>query len=101
LELKVFVNKLNNTEGLFKVLTVPIELASLQVLKKKLYWEECFNKDGGVCKQMKTPLGEYRSLNYLGRRRNKKIFTNILKKTCTSMVTCFRSIVTGNKRGKE
>jgi hypothetical protein len=92
LELKVFVNKLNNTEDCLKS-DGTIELASLQVLKKAIL-DRVFNKDGGVATD-ETPLGEYRSLNYLGRRRNKN-FTNILKNLYFNG-DMFRSIVTGTK----
>ena len=70
-----------------------IELASLQVLKKSIL-DRVFNKDGGVATDG-TPLGEYKSLSWLDKRRNKN-FTNILKNLYYNG-DMFNSIVTGTK----
>ena len=70
-----------------------IELASLQVLKKYIL-DRVFNKDGGVATDG-TPLGEYKSLSWLDKRRNKN-FTNILKNLYYNG-DMFNSIVTGLK----
>ena len=70
-----------------------IELASLQVLKKSIL-DRVFNKDGGVATDG-TPLGEYKSLSWLDKRRNKN-FTNILKNLYYNG-DMFNSIVTGLK----
>lgn len=70
-----------------------IELASLQLLKKYIL-DRVFNKDGGVATDG-TPLGEYKSLSWLDKRRNKN-FTNILKNLYYNG-DMFNSIVTGLK----
>ena len=70
-----------------------IELASLQVLKKSIL-DRVFNKDGGVATDG-TPLGEYKTLRWLDKRRNKN-FTNILKNLYYNG-DMFNSIVTGLK----
>ena len=70
-----------------------IELASLQLLKKSIL-DRVFNKDGGVATDG-TPLGEYKSLSWLDKRRNKN-FTNILKNLYYNG-DMFNSIVTGLK----
>lgn len=70
-----------------------IELASLQLLKKYIL-DRVFNKDGGVATDG-TPLGEYKSLSWLDKRRNKN-FTNILKNLYYNG-DMFNSIVTGTK----
>lgn len=90
MELKVFVNKLSNAEDCLKS-DGTIELASLQVLKKSIL-DRVFNKDGGIATDG-TPLGEYKSLSYLDKRRNKN-FTNILKNLYYNG-DMFNSIVTG------
>lgn len=92
MELKVFVNKLSNAEDCLKS-DGTIELASLQVLKKSIL-DRVFNKDGGIATDG-TPLGEYKSLSYLDKRRNKN-FTNILKNLYYNG-DMFNSIVTGLK----
>lgn len=93
MELKVFVNKLNNADDCLKS-DGTIELASLQVLKKSIL-DRVFNKDGGVATDG-TPLGEYKSLSYLERRNVNKNFTNILKNLYYNG-DMFNSIVTGLK----
>ena len=70
-----------------------IELASLQLLKKSIL-DRVFNKDGGVATDG-TPLGEYKSLSWFDKRRNKN-FTNILKNLYYNG-DMFNSIVTGLK----
>lgn len=92
MELKVFVNKLNNADDCLQS-DGTIELASLQVLKKSIL-DRVFNKDGGIATDG-TPLGEYKSLSYLDKRRNKN-FTNILKNLYYNG-DMFNSIVTGLK----
>lgn len=92
MELKVFVNKLSNADDCLKS-DGTIELASLQVLKKSIL-DRVFNKDGGIATDG-TPLGEYKSLSYLDKRRNKN-FTNILKNLYYNG-DMFNSIVTGLK----
>ncbi|MBK6571754.1 MAG: hypothetical protein IPG21_04680 [Saprospiraceae bacterium] len=92
MELKVFVNKLETADDCLKS-DGTIELASLQLLKKYIL-DRVFNKDGGVATDG-TPLGEYKSLSWLDKRRNKN-FTNILKNLYYNG-DMFNSIVTGLK----
>lgn len=56
--------------------------------------DRVFNKDGGIATDG-TPLGEYKSLSWLDKRRNKN-FTNILKNLYYNG-DMFNSIVTGLK----